>query len=753
MELYIPPPSSFLPRLPPPRPVVPAVPVVPVPELPEKVHAPEGAYTLNASLFPSIGTPAAPMAYDPRTLGGGPPFVGAAGGFMVPPGINSLPPQAGQTAMSFGSTVVNGQTQPAWPVKMTFIPIYFAPKGFGAGGGGGGIGGGGGVGGGGGTQVTSPTNGVNHAGMYEPSVSSDSSDPTSSDNVVVPPTPMEVPLSAIPQAQPGKRNINIFAKNANVSNTLPRPKNNLRSSNSTFVTRLQTMDNLPKVLAERGRGSAGEMVRWGFWNLGRTFGWAEEGGKYKEAFSRVTFSQVPTCHTVSPFTASPDRLDIIVGFASGDLVWLDFIAGRYSRINKGGILNNTAVSSVHFDPRHPHHFIASFADSTILQFNMFAEDPVLPPANSTTPMPWTTQFERQEEQQSQGERTSTPLPGSRLANEHPELEKIASDNEPQSTAAPQAGPTGMTNSRQVYVEWVEKLLAWKNEDFGSLAELSKMKKGEERGTWVGKNPIAAFKVVKQGLSSLAYSPDGRYLAAVAEDGMLRLVDVAEEKLTDVFGGYFGALNCVAWSPDSRFIAVGGQDDLITIYSARETRVVARCQGHSAFVTNIAFDYSRGGGYRFGSVGEDGKLVLWDFTAAQLHRPRHHTHHSNLSHHRIPGSTISLNTQVHGMGVEIQGTRYHEAPPRSEVADLQPVMARMVEGNLLTVIAFTPSAIFTVSRAAQLKIWQRPPRQIMNPTRQRQKSAQSQNTQGGGGTPGTPGGMRTTRGGGDVAVAA
>lgn len=55
----------------------------------------------------------------------------------------------------------------------------------------------------------------------------------------------------------------------------------------------------------------------------------------------MTFSVVPTCHAVSHLTASSDRLDIVVGFASGDLVWLDFTLGRYTRINKG-------VSSPHF---------------------------------------------------------------------------------------------------------------------------------------------------------------------------------------------------------------------------------------------------------------------------------------------------------------------------------------------------------------------------------------------------------------------
>jgi WD40 repeat protein len=176
---------------------------------------------------------------------------------------------------------------------------------------------------------------------------------------------------------------------------------------------------------------------------------------------------------------------------------------------------------------------------------------------------------------------------------------------------------------------------------------------------------------------------------------------ADRRLTDTFAGYFGALNCVAWSPDSRFVAVGGQDDLITIFSARESRVVARCQGHSAFVLAITFDYTRGGGYRFGSVGEDGKLVLvsslrltvspnlchlanwqWDFTAAQLHRPRHH--HPNASHHRLAaGSTLSLGhgaSKSHlplGTSATTTGVHYHPAPPRSEVALLQPVMVRSV----------------------------------------------------------------------------
>lgn len=39
-------------------------------------------------------------------------------------------------------------------------------------------------------------------------------------------------------------------------------------------------------------------------------------------------------------------------------------------------------------------------------------------------------------------------------------------------------------------------------------------------------------------------------------------------------------------------------------------------------------------------------------------------------------------------------------------------ARLVEGNLLTSVHMTPDCIVTVSRAALVKFWQRPPKQSL-----------------------------------------
>ncbi|WVR06605.1 hypothetical protein IAU60_003637 [Kwoniella sp. DSM 27419] len=659
MELYIPPPTHFLPRLLPPRPVVPAVPLVPPPELPEVLHAPEGTYRLITDNFSTIGSPAHPTAAELRTQATGSAFLAGAGGFMATPGMMPIGPISAASAMSFGSTIVNGQPQPGWPVRMSFVNVWFPQRA----GGDRGFGGLLGKGGQGGTVVDSqpPKEGTG----YEASIHSD--DSGESDSVL---PPLEIGFSNLPQQ--GNKRIP-FTKNQSSANVIPRPKNNMRSSNSTFVTRVQVQDNLVKNLQDRGR-NGGEMVRWGFWNLGRTFAWGEEGGKTKEPLTRITFSQVVTCHAVNLYTLSPDRADVIVGFSSGDLIWIDFTIAKYTRLNKGGLLNNSAVIEVHFDPRQPHHFVAMFADSSVLRFHLFAEDPVA--SVMSTPMPWNVHF----------------------------------DNEKSRRGSADSG-LGTKPYQADGDEEGEELIKWKNEEW-NLTLTEKDRKDKDKYVWAGKNPIAAWKLPTSEITSMKYSPDGRFLAVTAKDGKLRMVDVAEEQLSDVFAGYFGSLNCIAWSPDSRFIAVGGQDDLITIFSARESRIVARCQGHSAFVTSIAFDQSRGAAraYRFASVGEDGKLILWDFSAAALHRPRHH--HPTSSHHRLNAGGSSASLAGHSksnLPLNTKGAIFHPAPPRSEVAHLQPVMARVVEGNLMSGVHMTQTSVVTVSRAAIVKFWQKPPK--------------------------------------------
>ncbi|KIO21555.1 hypothetical protein M407DRAFT_218134 [Tulasnella calospora MUT 4182] len=197
--------------------------------------------------------------------------------------------------------------------------------------------------------------------------------------------------------------------------------------------------------------------------------------------------------------------------------------------------------------------------------------------------------------------------------------------------------------------------------------------------------------------------------------------------------YFGVLTCLAWSPDGRFIAVGGQDDLVTIYSPQEQRVIARCQGHFSFVSGVVFDPLRCDGrtYRFASVGEDCKLVLWDFSSGTLHRPRlqsvsgAHAHRNSISSQyslALRGTTGRASLDIgdpfvsgagFGFGFGFAGaprmsaSKYHPAPSRNEVAVVQPVLVKSIEGDILSSISITANAIFTASRPGIIKVWTRP----------------------------------------------
>ena len=109
------------------------------------------------------------------------------------------------------------------------------------------------------------------------------------------------------------------------------------------------------------------------------------------------------------------------------------------------------------------------------------------------------------------------------------------------------------------------------------------------------------------------------------DGFLRdtVILTARIRLIDLYSSYYGGINCVCWSPDGRYIVTGGQDDTVSIWSFEERVLVARCLGHRSWISGLAFDRWRCDetNYRFGSVGEDRRLLIWDFSTGLVQRPR------------------------------------------------------------------------------------------------------------------------------------
>uniref|UniRef100_A0A287CU37 DM1 locus, WD repeat containing n=1 Tax=Ictidomys tridecemlineatus TaxID=43179 RepID=A0A287CU37_ICTTR len=192
-------------------------------------------------------------------------------------------------------------------------------------------------------------------------------------------------------------------------------------------------------------------------------------------------------------------------------------------------------------------------------------------------------------------------------------------------------------------------------------QYSLLKQGEGFAVYAAKskaprNPLAKWAVGEGPLNEFAFSPDGRHLACVSQDGCLRVFHFDSMLLRGLMKSYFGGLLCVCWSPDGRYVVTGGEDDLVTVWSFTEGRVVARGHGHKSWVNAVAFDpyttraeettaasaegdrsgeeeeepeatrTSSSGGvplsplpkagsitYRFGSAGQDTQFCLWDLT--------------------------------------------------------------------------------------------------------------------------------------------
>ncbi|KAF8349185.1 WD40-repeat-containing domain protein [Amanita rubescens] len=433
----------------------------------------------------------------------------------------------------------------------------------------------------------------------------------------------------------------LFAHPAKKRSTA-RPRHNIKTSSSTFITRIQTAEGLSRTLQSK-QGDATFI----FYNLAKCFIWVEAGTKSKEPLSKITFSAYPTCHDVNLYTASPEHFDIIIGFATGDLVWLDPISSRYGRLNKQGCITNSPCTAVRWVPASPTLFLVSHADGTIIAYDKEREDGAFipPPCD-----------------------------------------------------AHQWDPTDSI---------VVTMPSWHPVMSGNHSDKTEKEK-------VAKNPVSHWRVSHRKIVDFVFSPDVKYVAAISEDGCLRVIDAMSEQLVDCYASYFGALTCVSWSPDGRFIITGGQDDLVTIFSPWEQRVVARCQGHSSFVSAVAFDelHCDGRSYRFGSVGEDNKLILWDFFSGALHRPKAQT---SQPHRMSVSSSLSLafrrdrSAQVLPVTNPYNETspRYHPAPSRNEIAIVQPVLIKPIESDLLSDVAFLPRSVLTSTKSGHIKLWIRP----------------------------------------------
>ena len=121
---------------------------------------------------------------------------------------------------------------------------------------------------------------------------------------------------------------------------------------------------------------------------------------------------------------------------------------------------------------------------------------------------------------------------------------------------------------------------------------------------------------------VAFSPDGRRLAAGGDDQKVVIVDANSGELRAEMAGFTGRIQSVAFSPDGRQILTAGQDPALRLWDTETGGLVRTFAGHSLEVLSAVFHPD---GTRIASGGHDRSICLWETaTGVELVRLPGHT---------------------------------------------------------------------------------------------------------------------------------
>ncbi|WAR30071.1 WDR61-like protein [Mya arenaria] len=93
-----------------------------------------------------------------------------------------------------------------------------------------------------------------------------------------------------------------------------------------------------------------------------------------------------------------------------------------------------------------------------------------------------------------------------------------------------------------------------------------------------------------GRSNKDNSPDGKFIACGAIDGIVNVFDIATGKLIHTLEVYGHAkpIRSLCFSPDSQLLVTGSDDNQIKIYDVLHANLAGTLSGHASWVLSVAF---------------------------------------------------------------------------------------------------------------------------------------------------------------------
>ncbi len=118
------------------------------------------------------------------------------------------------------------------------------------------------------------------------------------------------------------------------------------------------------------------------------------------------------------------------------------------------------------------------------------------------------------------------------------------------------------------------------------------------------------------ITSVAFSPNGRYLAMGSFNGEIRVWQVANTKQLYTFAEHSGWVWSIAFSPDSTLLASGSNDRTMKLWDVSKTEsrgCISTFEGHTHWVKAVAFSPD---GSTLASGSNDRTIKLWNIASGR-----------------------------------------------------------------------------------------------------------------------------------------
>jgi WD40 repeat protein len=113
---------------------------------------------------------------------------------------------------------------------------------------------------------------------------------------------------------------------------------------------------------------------------------------------------------------------------------------------------------------------------------------------------------------------------------------------------------------------------------------------------------------------IAFSPDGRTLAAGHGNSSLVLHDADTGAVRATARGHDDVVLCTAFSRDGRYLVSGSVDKTIKVWDPATAQEVRTLRGHRDWVYCVAFARD---GHTLASAGREGAVILWDVSTGRV----------------------------------------------------------------------------------------------------------------------------------------